>query len=217
MSSSLQELLNSPAMSPPPGVQPNFVDPPDLSNIYYAVIITSLTLSTLYSQNPDATYYNALFGLWTFPEITFGIIACCLPTAPKFIQTLRKAGTDAKAGSQSYLSPVYKSHRRDTDQTRAKTSTGSADSHDFKSPPKGYLPLGENHELSGVSKYDLGRSDAHIVRTVHTATVAEPLEAACRQVAGHKGQQYSMRLDSELPYLIVPTNSFLQALLTRQA
>ncbi|KAI0439389.1 hypothetical protein F4803DRAFT_46883 [Xylaria telfairii] len=42
-----EQLLNSPALQPPPGVQPNFYDPPNANNIVYPTIILALLLSFL--------------------------------------------------------------------------------------------------------------------------------------------------------------------------
>ncbi len=41
-------LLNGPAMSPPPGVIPNFVDPPNLNSYWVLSLTLSLTFSTLF-------------------------------------------------------------------------------------------------------------------------------------------------------------------------
>ena len=42
-----QELLNGPAMVPPPEVTPNFVDPPNLRHIVIIMLIFYMTLSTM--------------------------------------------------------------------------------------------------------------------------------------------------------------------------
>ena len=42
----LETLLNGPALAPPPGVVPNFVDPPNLYRTGVAVQIVTLILST---------------------------------------------------------------------------------------------------------------------------------------------------------------------------
>ena len=43
----LQKLLNGPGMSPPPGVKPNFVNPPNLEKEFYIDLILCLTISVL--------------------------------------------------------------------------------------------------------------------------------------------------------------------------
>lgn len=43
----LEILLNGPAMTPPPGVQPNFIDPPNFANTALVVELIFLILSTL--------------------------------------------------------------------------------------------------------------------------------------------------------------------------
>lgn len=43
----LQALLNGPALKPPPGVVPNFIDPPNLYDTAIAVQIVTLVLSTV--------------------------------------------------------------------------------------------------------------------------------------------------------------------------
>lgn len=42
-----QDWLNGPAMVPPPGVTPNFVDPPNQRHIVLFVLIFYMTLSTI--------------------------------------------------------------------------------------------------------------------------------------------------------------------------
>lgn len=43
----LQKLLNGPGMAPPPGVKPNFVNPPNLEKEFYIDLILCLTISVL--------------------------------------------------------------------------------------------------------------------------------------------------------------------------
>ena len=43
----LQKLLDGPALAPPLGVEPNFVDPPNLKTLGLVVIILCLILPTL--------------------------------------------------------------------------------------------------------------------------------------------------------------------------
>ena len=43
----LQKALDGPAMAPPPGVKPNFVNPPNLEKEFYADLILCLTISVL--------------------------------------------------------------------------------------------------------------------------------------------------------------------------
>lgn len=43
----LQKLLNGPAMAPPPGIKPNFVNPPNLEKEFYIDLILCLTISVL--------------------------------------------------------------------------------------------------------------------------------------------------------------------------
>ncbi|KAJ8112121.1 hypothetical protein ONZ43_g5467 [Nemania bipapillata] len=43
-----EQILNSPALQPPPGVQPDFDHPPNLNHIVYPTIILGLLLSTIF-------------------------------------------------------------------------------------------------------------------------------------------------------------------------
>lgn len=43
----LQKLLNGPGMAPPPGIKPNFVNPPNLEKEFYIDLILCLTISVL--------------------------------------------------------------------------------------------------------------------------------------------------------------------------
>lgn len=43
----LQKALDGPAMTPPPGVKPNFVNPPNLEKEFYIDLILCLTISVL--------------------------------------------------------------------------------------------------------------------------------------------------------------------------
>ena len=43
----LQKLLDGPAMAPPPGIKPNFVNPPNLDKEFYIDLILCLTISVL--------------------------------------------------------------------------------------------------------------------------------------------------------------------------
>lgn len=43
----LQKALDGPAMAPPPGVKPNFVNPPNLEKEFYVDLILCLTISVL--------------------------------------------------------------------------------------------------------------------------------------------------------------------------
>ena len=41
------EILSQPALKPPPGVRPNFVDPPNLKTPFTAIIISLLVLNSI--------------------------------------------------------------------------------------------------------------------------------------------------------------------------
>lgn len=43
----LQKALDGPAMAPPPGIIPNYVDPPNLEKEFYIDLILCLTISVL--------------------------------------------------------------------------------------------------------------------------------------------------------------------------
>ena len=42
----IQELLNGPALAPPQGVKPSFVDPPNLDTLSYALLLVFVTIPT---------------------------------------------------------------------------------------------------------------------------------------------------------------------------
>lgn len=44
---SIQTLLDSPALVPPGGVKPNFVNPPNLNTVFYVTILSCLVLPTV--------------------------------------------------------------------------------------------------------------------------------------------------------------------------
>lgn len=50
-------------------------------------------------QSSDKSYYASLFSITAYPEMSFGIIACCLPTTPKFINALKKPELNPKVTS----------------------------------------------------------------------------------------------------------------------
>lgn len=47
MSNPLDEILQGPALGPPPGVVPNLIDPPNSNDWYVAVLVTCVTISTI--------------------------------------------------------------------------------------------------------------------------------------------------------------------------
>ncbi|KAL8691956.1 MAG: hypothetical protein Q9218_002918 [Villophora microphyllina] len=60
-------------------------------------------------QSSDTSYYLIIFGLWTWAEITIGIIVGCLPVMPKFVHTLRsKIGTSPVSNSSTGSRPTQK-------------------------------------------------------------------------------------------------------------
>ena len=147
--------------------------------MYYAVRIY---------QNSDYTYLVTLFGWCTLAEITFGIIACCLPTTPKFFQTMRKA--KLIIGLESYVRTFLHKSRSDSyakssDQSDGRPSTNLNVSKEAKARPRHYTTLSESHEMLATSDKDTlhcehrkeaipGRdADANIMRTVHIAVVKE--------------------------------------------
>lgn len=43
----IQALLEGPAMAPPPGIESNFVNPPDLKNVDYTVMLIAIIFPTI--------------------------------------------------------------------------------------------------------------------------------------------------------------------------
>lgn len=147
--------------------------------MYYAVRIY---------QNSDYTYLVTLFGWCTLAEITFGIIACCLPTTPKFFQAMRKA--KLIIGLESYVRTfLHKSgsgsYAKSSDHSDGRPSTSLHVSKEVKARPRHYTTLSESHEMLATSDKDTlncgprkeaipGRNaDVNIMRTVQIAAVKE--------------------------------------------
>lgn len=97
----LQKLLNGPAMAPPPGITPNFVNPPNLEKEFYIDLILCLTISVLAvcmrmwtkarvmrkvqiedcKSMPPA---DALF----FASFPFSLLPCAVPSSPPPLQVV---------------------------------------------------------------------------------------------------------------------------------
>ena len=148
--------------------------------MYYAVRI--------YQKNSDYTYLITFFGWCTVAEIAFGIIACCLPTTPKFFQVMRKA--KFIIGLESCVRTVLHkprpgSHAKSSDHSNGRPSPSLHVSKEAEARPKHYTTLSESHEMLATSDKDTlncgprkeatpGRkADASIMRTIQITTVTE--------------------------------------------
>lgn len=139
-------------------------------------------------RSSDYTYLITFFGGCTMAEITFGIIACCLPTTPKFFQAMKK--TKLIVGLESYLRTfLHKSgsgsYAKFSDHGDGRSSTSLHVSKEVKARPRHYTIISESHEMLATSDKDTlncdprkeaipGRNaDASIMRTVQITVVKE--------------------------------------------
>lgn len=69
-----------------------------LTTNFHSACATSI-VRTYYSfkivQSPDVSYNTVIMGLWTWAEVTSGMVISCLPVMPKFFQHF---------GAKTYLS-----------------------------------------------------------------------------------------------------------------
>ncbi|KAH7128504.1 hypothetical protein B0J11DRAFT_578702 [Dendryphion nanum] len=70
------------------------------------------TIKMHYSE--DKTYYAALMGKWSEPELTCGFLAICLPVLPAFIKKLKNAAAGCGIFSFRILSPTADTDKSST-------------------------------------------------------------------------------------------------------
>ena len=152
-----------------------------------ACSIGRLSYAVKVYRSADITYYSWYTGLWTLPELAFGIVVACLPLLPKFLQGLKETATPSKivVSLKSLLKSINVTSRGSTDNYSAGKSTNSnaPTIHRTNLRPGLYktlsdrLPLGKrshgNSEFMKFGDDDYYHPEAHIMRTINIDTRSE--------------------------------------------
>ncbi|RAK98173.1 uncharacterized protein BO80DRAFT_427661 [Aspergillus ibericus CBS 121593] len=64
-----------------------------------AGIVRLAYIILLFKTSNNISYFSYVVGIWTLPEMAFGIIAGCLPSCPKFFQAVSQSAARSKWGS----------------------------------------------------------------------------------------------------------------------
>lgn len=160
-------------------------------------------------QSSDTSYYTALFSLTTFPEIGFGIIACCLPTMPRFVRALKKPQLSPKLAS--YITTGFyiirpTKYRRSSRCSLKYNGNNVCKSDEVDARPKQSRRPSESLEMLTVPKRETHcehtddhcihgpPADAHIMRTICIDTVEEPASSLAPYLHRHTGQPWDGQL-----------------------
>ena len=141
------------------------------------------------AHSDNLTYYVGVFGFCTYFELSFGIIAFCLPSTPKFFQTFKSSNLPTKLSSSiraNLSTSIIGSIWRRSKNGFTGPSVSMGDSRETgKITPKHYSPLGESYGMSDMNIQsrspgtfkDIERrsrqADTRILRTVEISTVGE--------------------------------------------
>ena len=91
-----------------------------LIEVLFSACITSIvrTYYTSRSETGDVSYKLVIMGLWTWAEVTIGILVACLPIAPRFFQhfgpkvftSIKTKSTKSSLSSDKLRLNDHKSH-----------------------------------------------------------------------------------------------------------
>ena len=134
--------------------------------------------AVLLYQSKDVTFWGAILGLWSFPEMGFGIIIACLPCSPRFIQAVKYAGILTPVQSSiAFLVDRFTTivHRRPGRYgTESQPSDGKHWQSHYAAMPEESGALGRKKMPSFPARIFARNSQVGgIVRTVHIETVVE--------------------------------------------
>ncbi|PYI08430.1 hypothetical protein BO78DRAFT_310959 [Aspergillus sclerotiicarbonarius CBS 121057] len=90
----------------------------------------------LYKTSDNISYYCYVVGIWTLPEMAFGIIAGCLPSCPKFFQTVSQSAARSKWGSS--LQNMKRSKQSSNDSHTVDSEAQHPKGNERRGPPDQY-------------------------------------------------------------------------------
>lgn len=142
------------------------------------------------SHSEDNTYHTYLMTIYSYPEITFGILAVCLPILPKFVKSLRNLHLLSRLNGRSFHSIIHS--KIDPRTFGAQSDISSAAKLDdgwnsLHAPLTNSKSLPDEMELATKKRNGESTEESHeirhshplqILRTVHIATTHEIASAS---------------------------------------
>ncbi|CAG8962026.1 hypothetical protein HYFRA_00014135 [Hymenoscyphus fraxineus] len=108
-----------------------------------------LKYAVIYLRHDDFTWLYSQMAIWMFLELGIGIVACCLPTLPRFFKALAEKPLFSSISStlHSFLSPSNRNNSNESTSPSTVQGHKSSARHITHAPSESYEELEEDFEL----------------------------------------------------------------------